>query len=205
MNRIFKYAGFLALIMLAVVTGQAQQKLQMKLGYNVNTPVGSSFRNAISNTSFRGANGEITYPINSQLNVGLGVSYSDFYQKYPRQLYSSKDGDISAVLTNSIQITPVLAKVNYNLTKEGSVRPYVGLGAGFNVVNYNQYLGEFPDSKTSVHAAVSGDAGVNIPLSRTKSAGINLGANFNYLPFNYNDVKNLNNWGVHAGVFFALK
>ena len=205
MNKRFKYAGLLALVLVAVVTGQAQQKLQMKLGYNLNTPVGASFRDAITKTSFRGVNGEITYPLNSQLSVGLGVSFSDFYQKYPRQVYSTKNGDISAVLTNSIQTTPVLAKVNYNFTKEGLVRPYVGLGAGVNFVNYDQYLGEFPDSKTSAHAAVSGDAGVNIALSKTKAAGLNLGANFNYLPFNYNDIKNLNNWGVHAGVFFPLR
>lgn len=205
MNRRFKYASLLALVMTAFFSGQAQQKLQMKLGYDVNTPVGASFRNSITNTSFRGANGEITYSINSQLNVGLGVSFSDFYQKYPRQVYSTKNGDISAVLTNSIQTTPVLAKVNYNLTKEGTVRPYVGLGAGLNIVNYNQYLGEFPNSKTSVHPAVSGDAGINIPLSKTKAAGLNLGANFNYLPFNFNDLKNLNNWGLHAGVFFPLR
>lgn len=205
MKKIFNYAGLLALTLMAVVASQAQQKLQMKIGYDINTPAGASFRNSITNTSFRGVSGEITYPINSQLNVGLGVSFSDFYQKYPRHVYSTKNGDISAVLTNSIQTTPVLAKINYNLTKEGLVKPYVGLGAGFNFVNYNQYLGEFPDSKTSVHPAVSGEAGVNILLSKIKAVGLNLGANFNYLPFNYNDVKNLNNWGVHAGIFFPLR
>src|SRR3990170_3701546 len=129
MKAILKYAGLSAIVLMAFFSGQAQQKLQVQLGYNFNTPVGSSFKEAISKTSFRGFNGEITYPVNNQLNVGLGVSYNDFYQKYPRQIYNTKDGDISAVISNSIQVTPILAKVNYSFLKEGLVRPYVGLGA----------------------------------------------------------------------------
>jgi outer membrane protein W len=205
MRVVFKYACLSAIVLMAFISGQAQQKLEMKLGYNFNMPVGSSFKTAVSKTSFRGFNGELTYPINNQLSVGLGVMYNDFYQKYPRQVYDTKDGSISAVLSNSIQTTPVLAKVNYNILSQGLVRPYVGLGAGFNFINYNQYLGEFPDSKSAFKPAVSGDAGVNIMLGKSQSAGLNFGTNFNYLPFNYNDIKNLNNWGVHGGVFFSLR
>ncbi|HZG26040.1 MAG TPA: outer membrane beta-barrel protein [Chitinophagaceae bacterium] len=205
MKAIYKYAGLSVIILMAFVSGQAQQKLQVQLGYNFNKPVSSSFKEVVSKTSFRGFNGEITYAINNQLNVGLGVSYNDFYQKYPRQMYNTTDGDLSAVVSNSIQTTPILAKVNYSFLKQGLVRPYVGLGAGFNFINYNQYLGEFPDSKTAFKPAVSGDAGVNVFLGKTGSTGLNLGTNFNYLPFGYNDVKNLNNWGVHAGVFFPLR
>ncbi|MEJ7767368.1 MAG: outer membrane beta-barrel protein [Chitinophagaceae bacterium] len=206
MKRINRYAGLSLLIIMSFFTGHAQQKkLQVALGYNINTPVGTSFRIAVANSSFRGANGEITYPLNKQLNIGLGVGFSDFYQKYPRQVYATKNGDISAVLTNSIQTTPVLAKANFTFVKEGMVRPYIGAGAGFNWVNYSQLLGEFPSSTSSIHAAVSADAGVKLLLSKAKSAGLNLRANFNYLPYNNNGIKNLNNWGVHAGVFFQIR
>ncbi len=204
MKRISRYLALSVLVIMTCATSHAQEKLQMKLGYNFNIPVGQ-FKDFIGNTSFRGFNGEILYPVNQQFSVGVGVSYSDFFQKYPRQVYNTKDGEISAVVTNSVQVVPVLAQVNYNFAKEGTVQPYVRLGAGVNFINYNQYLGEFPDGRTAIKAAVSGDAGVNIPLGRTKTAGLNLGANFNYLPFNYNDVKNLNNWGIHAGVFFPLR
>lgn len=203
MKRIFQYAIIALLMSTAYLSGQAQQQqLQLKLGYNINTPAGS-FKNFIGKTSFRGLNGEISYSINDQVNVGLGASFSDFYQKYPRQVYDTKDGNISAVVTNSIQTMPVLAKAGYSFLK-GTVKPYVGIGAGLNLISYNQYLGEFPDGKALIKPAFSADAGVNIPVGKLKSSGFNLGANFNYLPFNYTGLKNLNNWGVHAGVFFPL-
>lgn len=206
MKRFYRYTGLSALILVIACTiGQAQQKLQMKLGYNFSTPLGSSFKSLVNNTSFRGAHGEITYPVNEQLNIGLAVSHNDFYQKYPRQVVVTKNGDISAVISNSVQVTPLLAKVNYAFLKEGILRPYAGLGAGFNFINYNHYLGEFPDSKSSLKPALQADAGLNILLSERKGTGLNIGANFNYLPFKYNEIKNLNNWGIHAGVFFPLR
>lgn len=204
MKKIVRYAGLSALILVSVLSGQAQQKLQVRLGYNINTPLGS-FKNTVSNTSFRGFSGEVLYPINESFSVGLGTSFNDFYQKYPRQVYATSEGHISAVLSNSIQTTPLLVKANYGLIQTGFIRPYVGIGAGVNFINYNQYLGEFPNSKVAIRPALTGGAGINIPLGETKKAGLNLGANYNYMPFNYNEVKNLNNWGVHAGVFFQLR
>ncbi len=205
MKKNCKYSALSVLIMMAFITVQAQQKLEMKLGYNFNTPVGSSFKSFIGNTSFRGFNGELAYPVSNQLMIGLGVSYNDFYQKYPRQVVASKYGDISAVISNSVQTTPVVAKVTYSFLNEGLLRPYAALGAGINLIQYNQYLGKFGDAASKVKPAMQADAGINFTLSKLRNAGINLGANFNYLPFNYNDVKNLNNWGVHAGIFFPLK
>jgi long-subunit fatty acid transport protein len=204
MKKIFRYSALSVMVMLAFLTGHAQEKLQLKLGYNINSPVGD-FKNEISKTSFRGFNGELAYPLNDRLLIGLGVSYNDFYQKYPRQLLATKNGDISAVLSNSVQTTPIVAKVSYNFTREGLLRPYASLGGGVNLIQYNQYLGEFGDGKSAVKPAVIADAGVNFILSKFRGSGLNLGANFNYLPFNYNDVKNLNNWGVHAGIFFPLR
>ncbi len=206
MKHFFRYAGLSAcIIIIASLNSHAQQKLQLKIGYSVNTPIGSSFKNFISNTSFRGANGELVYSVNDQLSLGLGVSYNDFYQKYPRQLIDTKYGEISAVVSNSIQVTPVVAKVNYSFVKGGSMQPYAGLGAGFNVINYNQYRGEFPESKTTLKPALQADAGINIPLNKVRGIGLNIGANFNYMPFNYNEIKTLNNWGIHAGFFFPLR
>lgn len=206
MKHFFRYAGFSAfIIIVASINSYAQQKLQLKIGYSANTPVGSSFKNLISNTSFRGANGELVYAINDQLSLGLGVSYNDFYQKYPRQLIDTKYGEISAVVSNSVQVTPVVAKVNYSFIKGGNIQPYTGLGAGFNLINYYQYLGEFPDSKTVFKPALQADAGINISLNKIRGTGLNIGANYNYLPFNYNEIKTLNNWGIHAGFFFRLR
>ena len=184
---------------------QAQDRLMLKVGYNTAMPVGT-FKDYMGKNSFRGYRGEILYPVNEQLKVGLGVTYNDFYEKLPRKLYQTSEGTLSAVVSNSIQTTPIMIKGDYELTKNGLIRPYVGLGAGFNLVTYARYFGEFSDKKTGFKPAVGGEAGVNIPFNReTRMSGINLGGHYNYLPFKYNEVTNLNNWGVHVAAYFPLK
>jgi hypothetical protein len=205
MKLIFRMSVCMVLFLFCAAGLYAQERMQMKVGYNFSVPAGASFKDAVSKPSFRGIAGEITYPLNERIRVGLGASFNDYYQKYPREVYTTNEGHISAVMTNSIQTTPILAKLNYEFGKKGFLHPYAGLGAGINWVMYSQYLGEFPDSKSAIKPAISGTAGVNVPFGENKLAGFNLGASFNYLPFNYNDIKNLNNWGVHAGFYFPLR
>ena len=169
---------------------QAQDRLMLKVGYNTAMPVGT-FKDYMGKNSFRGYRGEILYPVNEQLKIGLGVSYNDFYEKLPRKQYQTSEGTLSAVVSNSIQTTPIMIKGDYELTKNGLIRPYVGLGAGFNLVTYARYFGEFSDKKSGFKPAVGAEAGVNIPFNReTRMSGINLGGHYNYLPFKYNEVRN---------------
>lgn len=202
MKKIFLY---ITVFILGAASVRAQDGLKLKIGYNTGMPIGN-FKDFMGKNSFRGFHGELLYPVNNQFTVGVGVASQDYYEKFPRQLYDTKDGVISAVRTNSLQTTPILFKGNYNLTKEGSLIPYVGLGAGFNLVRYAQYLGEFGEAETSFKFAAVADAGANFFFNKeTRGAGINLGVNFNYMPYNKNGIDDLHNWGVHAGVFFPLR
>jgi opacity protein-like surface antigen len=184
---------------------QAQDRLQFKVGYNTGMPIGS-FKDVMSKNSFRGYRGEINYPVNEQLKIGLGVSFNDYYEKISRKEYQTSEGAISAVVSNSIQTTPIMIKGEYELLKKGWIRPYVGLGAGFNLISYSRYLGEFGDKRSAFKPAVGSEAGINIPFNKeTRASGINIGGHFNYLPFKYNEFSNLNNWGLHAAVYLPLK
>ena len=203
MKRIIILITLIAAI--GVSGANAQDRLLFKIGYNTCMPVGS-FKDYISKNSFRGYRGELLYPVNEQLKVGLGVTFNDFYEKIPRRNYQTSEGDLSAVVSNSIQTTPILVKGEYELTKSGWIRPYVGLGAGFNLITYARYFGEFGDKKSAFKPAVGGEAGINIPFNKeTRVSGINLGGHFNYLPFKYNELTNLNNWGVHVAAYFPLR
>ena len=184
---------------------QAQDRLLFKVGYNTGMPVGS-FKDHMGKNSFRGFRGEIAYPVNERLKIGLGVTYNDYYEKLPRKSYQTSEGTLSAVVTNSIQTTPIMLKAQFELTNKGWIRPYAGLGAGFNLVSHAQYFGEFNVKKTGFKPAAGAEAGLNIPFNReTRVSGLNIGGHFNYLPFKYNTVDNLNNWGIHAAVYFPLK
>jgi opacity protein-like surface antigen len=205
MKRIIKFALVAAVFLMGTASAYSQDKLMFKVGYSPGFPVGS-FKEFMGKNSFRGYMGEIAYPVTEQFRLGLGVSYNDFYEKHPRQVYELNEGTVSAVVSNSIQTTPIMIKAAYDLTKTGWIRPYVGIGGGFNLVSYAQYFGEFGEKQTKFKPAAAAEAGITIPFNReTRGSGINLGAHFNYLPFKVGTVDHLNNWGVHAAVYFPLR
>lgn len=205
MKRIIANSILAALFVVAGMSVHAQDRLLFKVGYNPGFPVGS-FKDFMGKNSFRGYTGELSYPVSERLKIGLGVSYNDFYEKHPRQLYQFSEGTVSAVVSNSIQTTPIMIKAAYDLTNTGWIRPYAGIGAGFNLATYAQYFGEFGEKKSVFKPAASAEAGITIPFNReTRTSGINLGGHFNYLPFNKMDLNNLNNWGLHLTAYFPLR
>ena len=180
--------------------------LTLKLNYGVGVPVGS-FKDVISNTSYLGFGGELMYHFNKSFALGLETGSQDFYQKYPRQLYKANDGsDISAVMSNSIQTVPIMLRGQYNFLGGKAVQPYLALAAGGNIIRLNQYAGEFSnDQKSKFGFAARPELGVFVPFGRTKRAGVNIGAGYNFMPFNYGDFKNLDNISAKIGISFPLE
>lgn len=181
----------------------------MELSYNVSVPTGSFKNDYIGKTSGRGGVGEISYTINPKFSLGLSAGYQNYYQKYDRQLYKLEGNQVvSAVLTNNMNIVPVLLRGTYLPTggsESAIVLPYVSLGVGANLVNYGQYLGEFGETKSSTHFAAQAGAGIQIPLGVLRQTAIKVGGTYNYVGYNKNNISNLNNIGINAGVVFALK
>ncbi|MEJ7683825.1 MAG: hypothetical protein WKG06_39385 [Segetibacter sp.] len=192
------------------ISASAQDKFKMELSYNISAPTGSFKNDYIGKTSFRGATGEISYAISPKFSLGLQSGYQNYYQKYGRQLYKLEGNQtVSAVLTNSMDIVPVLLRGTYyplGNSATAIVQPYVSAGAGANLVNYGQYLGEFGGTNASASIAAQAGAGVQIPFGkRINQTGIKLGVTYNYANYNKNDISNLNSIGINAGVVFALK
>ena len=186
------------------------QKGEMKINieYSYALPTGSFKNDVISNGSPRGAMGDLLYNINNKFSVGLGLGYQDFYQKYPRALYNTGDKEVtSAVLSNSVQVIPVLAKAEFYPLgdKKGMIQPYISAGAGLGITTFTQYLGEFGSTDNSGGLMLQGGAGVAIPFSKFSHAGVRLGANYNMVSYNHNGFNNFNNINFQAGLFFPLK
>ncbi len=182
---------------------------RLQLGYNVSAPIGSFKNDFIDKTSFRGATGELRYIINPKFAVGLAGGYQDFYQKYPRAVYNTGDNEnISAVLTNTMQLIPIMLRGTYFPTgeKQAFAKPFVSLGAGANVITYKQYLGEFGSRDNSARFAASAGAGVLIPFNKyTNGTGFTLGANYNYGAYNKNGIGNINSVSFNVGLAIELK
>ena len=201
----------IALIASVTILSQSvyAQKGTVKLGlnYNYSVPSGSFKSDLVSDHSYRGMNADLQYYFTNKFSAGVSLNFQDYYQKYPRALYSlSKTQDVSAVLSNSIQTIPVLIKAKYfPLSSTFYLKPYVSLGAGVSIVDFTQYLGKFGSGNTNLSFDAAGGLGMIIPFSRNSSSGINLGADYNYIPYNRNGNHDLNSYNFRAGVVFELK
>lgn len=192
------------------ISASAQNRFKMELGYNVGIPLGSFKSDYIGKTSFRGGIGELSYTINPKFTLGLQSGYQNYYQKYDRQLYKLEGNQtVSAVLSNTMDIVPLILRGTYypmGTNSTAIVQPYVSAGAGVNLVNYGQYLGEFGGTQSSTAFAVQGGAGIKIPFGNAYNQnGVKIGATYNYANYNQNEISKLNNIGISAGVIFGLK
>jgi hypothetical protein len=197
------FAGFVIVCLPA--TAQ-KGNLKLELNYNYSVPVSGFKSDLISNNSPRGFMGALMYPFSDKLSAGVEFGFQDYYQKYPRRVYTiGKSQDVSAVLSNSIQTTPLMIKAKYFLLNATFLKPYLSLAGGANMVSFNQYLGEFGSGQTKVKLRAEGGAGLFIPFTRSGSTGINISAAYNYSPYHTLGYKDLNTINFQAGVTIDLR
>jgi opacity protein-like surface antigen len=183
-----------------------ERELQLDINYAIGIPGGSFKSDAVDKTSFRGWTANLMYNITDKISIGVGTGFQDFYQKYPRDVYKlNEGGEVSAVLTNSIQTIPILAQFQYRLLPGKMVQPYVGVGVGGNMVVFDQYLGEFENSKSDFKFAARPEVGLYIPFRKDGPAGIHIFGAYNYMPYKENGIDDLSNWGAGVGVKFPLR
>lgn len=201
-----KKSIFLAVAVLLFAGLYAQQG-ELKMQININGAIpGSSLKDLTNNASLRGGEMGLLYGVSDKLSVGLQVAYQDFYEKFPRAIYKLDDGsDISAVITNSVQVIPILATVRYELTPDARLRPYVAAGLGGGLSFYKQYLGEYPSSANKFGFAARPEAGVYFPFKPQSASGVQLGVYYNYLSYNNYGIKDLSYMGAKLGVVFPLR
>jgi hypothetical protein len=189
------------------VIAQQEQKLNLILSYHPALPVGESFKAYAGEPSFRGTQFALMYSIKPDWKLGLQLSYNDFYERFPRGVYKTSDGvDISAVLTNTMQVIPVLIKGEYQFLKDSRVRPYAGLGAGAAFINYEQFVGEFLYKQLYTRFAVGADAGVFIPFKKSAISqyGLRIGAGYHFAPLNREGISNVSMASAKIGVVIPL-
>ena len=205
-NYIKIVAGTFLFIFFSQTATAQKGAVKFDLNYNYSIPVNGFKSDLISNSSPRGIRGGLTYSLNDQLSLGIESGWQDYYQKYPRATYSiGKSQDISAVLSNSIQTTPFLLKANYSLLKSAPIKPFISVGAGANLIDFNQYFGEFVTGNTSVGFIAQGGLGVMIPFRKNSGSAISISGNYDYSPykkFGYNDLNTIN---LQAGVVFKIE
>ena len=180
--------------------------LTLELNYNYSMPLSGFKSDLVSNSSPRGFRGSIMYPFNSKIAAGVQFGFQDYYQKYPRGTYhSGPSQDISAVISNSIQTTPIIVKAKYYPLTESYVKPYISAGAGGNLVNFKQYFGEFGSTQTNFGFLAEAGVGVMVPFKKMSTSGFFIGGTYDYAPYNKNGYKDLNSINFQVGVNFEIR
>ena len=180
--------------------------LTLELNYNYSMPLSGFKSDLVSNSSPRGFRGSIMYPFDSKIAAGVQFGFQDYYQKYARGTYhSGPSQDISAVISNSIQTTPIIVKAKYYPLTESYVKPYISAGAGGNLINFKQYFGEFGSTQTNFGFLAEAGVGVMVPFKKMSTSGFFIGGTYDYAPYNKNGYKDLNSINFQAGVNFEIR
>jgi len=198
---------FVAILITQSVKAQ-DKSLKLDVNYNYSIPLSGFKNDLVSESSPRGFMAGLMYSFNEKISGGLSFGFQDYYEKFPRALYSlGKTQEVSAVITNSIQLTPILLKAKYFLASKpgATIQPYLSLGAGANMIDFKQYFGQFGNSQTSVGFRAQGGAGLMIPFKKSGSSGINIGATYDYAPYKKNGYKDLSSVNFQAGVVIELR
>lgn len=180
--------------------------LNLELNYNYSMPLSGFKSDLVSNNSSRGFRGSIMYPFNNKIAAGVQFGFQDYYQKYPRGIYhSGPSQDISAVISNSIQTTPIILKAKYYPFTESYVKPYISAGAGGNLINFKQYLGEFGSTQTNFGFLAQAGVGIMVPFKKMSTSGFFVGGTYDYAPYKKNGYNDLNSLNFQAGVSFEIR
>jgi hypothetical protein len=200
-----RYSLLIILLCLIASTGWSQQKqAKIEINYVAGIPTGN-FKTLTDKVSGRGVEASLLFGVTDQFQLGLQTGFQDFYQKYPRQLFEESGYTLSAVISNSVQVTPLMLKGRYMFASTGTLRPYVSLAAGANLISYTKYYGQFADSKTKIGFAAQPELGLQIPVGAAKRTAFNIAAGYDYMPFNFNDADGLHHVNLKAGVSIPLK
>jgi len=147
---------------------------------------------------------DFVFPKNN-MSVGFAIGSQYFKNRLPRQVYVYDNGAISAVQTRTVTAYPITLTGSYHLGGVNArVRPYVqaGLGAAFTEVA--NYWGLLSTGDNGFKFVAQGGAGVRVLLSKTGNLGVELGANYQHLPFKLesegiNDASSIN---ARVGLFY---
>ena len=192
------------LCLFCLVASSQQGTVKLNLAYKAAMPLGN-FKNIADKVSFNGWEAGLMYGITDQISLGVQTGFQDFYKKYDREVLHEPGSDLSAVITNSVQLMPLLVKGSYAFSENNVVRPYVALGVGGNLVQYRKYYGQFADSRSKLSFMAQPELGITMPVGPYKRTGLFLAASYNYIPFMYNDANGFSHAAIKAGVTIPLR
>ena len=127
--------------------------------------------------SWRGATFDVERAQSDNLTIGLTFGWHVLDEKESgTQVFDG--GAITGTAFRYVNSAPILLTGNYFLGDRGSVRPYLGVGAGTYWIENRTEAGVFAVEDSNWHLGLMGEAGLAIP--RPGGTSLTLSARYNW-------------------------
>lgn len=182
-------------------TAMDARSWMLLVDYRVSAPIGS-FQDYVADVSFRGTQLDLRFLVHPRVSVGLGAGWQLYNEKKARATYPIESGAITATLYRSMEMVPLLATAHFYFVREGSVKPYGGVGIGPSYTYFQTLAADLGTTKSEWYFTLQPEAGVLIGRDDgLRSYGLNLSVRYSWLPASFGDVTNVQAFGGQIGVY----
>ncbi len=167
------------------------------LSYATGAPIGS-YTDFISEYSWKGIEVGIQQKWGDKFAYGFHYRYLNFYEKRDRATYEFENGAITTVRYTYSFVSNFNLSLNYFHHNNSKFTPYTGLAAGPAFIRNRLIIGYIDISANNFRFSISPQAGIIIEL--TPDLALDLKVNYNFIPLQYENFKNIQFIGVSLGV-----
>jgi hypothetical protein len=196
----------LATALVCVASQARAQGFYWSLAYEPSVPIGG-IRNATPNVSPAGASLGVRYLFTKQWSLGLGSTWNNFAENFPRATYPIDNGALTGAIFRQVWVGTLLAQAHVYFNPDGAIGPYVGIGAGLAWLSNQALVSDLPVDLLTHGFVVSPEVGLLIPFDRdafepqrTAMQSASLGVRYTYTTAESRDVTSATFLAVTLGV-----
>lgn len=145
-----------------------QQDSYISVQYAVSFGTGD-LSDYISKTSWRGALLEYRAAVRSNVLVGIDVAWNVFYERKDYDTYTLDTRSLSGVQYRYQNEVPILASIDYLVSSENALKPYVGFGLGTIYSERATDMNLYRMTEKTWQFALKGEVGVLYEISYSSS------------------------------------
>ena len=193
---------FLTILCSLLITtkGYSQQEGYMSVKYAVSFGSGD-MADFISTPSWRGAVVEYRSAVKNNLFVGVDLGWNVFYEKKDHDTYTVGTESLSGVQYRYQNEVPILGTIDYFISPDKSLKPYVGLGIGTIYSERATDMNLYRLEQNTWQFALKGEVGVLYELSY--ASAIKFGAKY-YNGFKTGTLDNQGYFSLSLGMAWVL-
>ncbi len=167
-------------------------------------PMGAFSSGYIDKTTIQNYSIALDWILQKPVSIGLEFGKTFFSQKLPRAMYELDGQEVSAVQTRTIGLMPIQGVVSYYFAgTNASIRPYVQLAAGADLLDYTLYYGSLANQQQALKFSYGAAAGAKFLFKSDGKFGADLRVKYNQTSLNFDYVdKGVSQVNATVGLFY---